>query len=212
MSLSTFAAPKTGLPSKKWGIPEEMTVILNMSGKNLSSLETILPFQNLVRPVYIPNFLHFDQIELDLSLNRLSEEMAPSFICFKYLKKLSLANNCYKSVPKVPPGIEVLSVAGNWLSEIPEDIKDLSSLTRVDFSENSINSLEPICKCPSIRILLAHTNSVESPSFLSKMPSLVEVDLSFNKIETLGEISAILSGTCMSNLKILNLSGNPCIK
>lgn len=155
-------------------------------------------------------FLH--QIELDLSLNLLSEETAPDFTLFQFLRKLSLATNRFKKAPKLPETIEVLSLAGNQLQEVPEAIGKCLHLVRVDFSENSIGSLDPLRQVKSLSVLLARSNKIKSARFLIFLESLVEADLSKNIIESLDDIQSIVAGSSNSKLKILNVSGNPCME
>lgn len=103
-------------------------------------------------------------------------------------------------------------MAENQLKEVPCTIRSCSFLIRVDFSANFIASLDSINHNSRLSVLLARNNKIKSVSFLLSLVSLSEADLSFNEIDSIEPIHSIVNGTSNNGLKVLNLTGNPCLQ
>ncbi|MEI6462540.1 MAG: leucine-rich repeat domain-containing protein [bacterium] len=103
------------------------------------------------------------------------------------------------------PDNNKLSLAGQHLGSIPEEVLLQLNLESLDVSNNGLTSLPDNIKLLiNLKVLnLSNNNLSNIPSVLGDLTSIQELDLSNNKLRTLpSEISNL------TNLKTLDLSGN----
>ncbi|KAL3852485.1 hypothetical protein ACJMK2_016116 [Sinanodonta woodiana] len=159
---------------------------------------------------------------LDLSVNGLYTWIGP-VNGLNQLENLSLANNFCNNISDVFfstfKGLKRLSIQGNLLGIVLEWDSDgiifssLKSLQYLDISSNQISKLPPR--------IFQHMVSLEeliiSYNMLSKfeidvltMTNLTNIDMSYNKIETLpNSLTHHMDRIAKNNHVVINLSGNP---
>ncbi|CAG0890175.1 unnamed protein product [Darwinula stevensoni] len=116
------------------------------------------------------------------------------------LSECDLSNNAIGKLQAKFPlkfnAITSLSLSHNNLGTLPDDMSQLSDLTRLDISHNAFTAL-PRCifKMPSLRVLLAKKNFITDAESerLGRRPHLEEVDLTENPLTSvsLGGIAGI---------------------
>lgn len=128
------------------------------------------------------------------------------------LRTLDLSHSDYVSINAIPlktPHLETLTVAHNWLMEIPWFyFKYTPHLVDINFSFNQLERLNSFDFEGAVALKRIHFNRnrihLISYSAFEKLPKLEFVDLSENAIQY--GIEAFRSNL---NLKVLNLAGNP---
>lgn len=81
-------------------------------------------------------------------------------------------------------------------------------------AQNSISKIEGLESLPCLETLILSDNELSMPDFITNItsiPKLRELDLSLNKINCNAECILKILASC-SNLRVLNLQGNPFIK
>ena len=104
------------------------------------------------------------------------------------------------------PQLQVFDITGNALKSLTaaESLR-LPSLHQLNCSSNRLTDLPDVASWLSLRTLLAEDNNIASiPEGFTKLPNLMNVNLSGNNIKILDDrIGA------MENLSIFRISGNP---
>ncbi|KAL8226005.1 hypothetical protein R6Q57_018562 [Mikania cordata] len=168
---------------------------------------------------------------IDLSQRRLPF-LPEAFGKLRTLVSLNLATNQLEVIPDSIAGLENLEelyVSSNLLESLPDSIGFLLKLKILDVSSNKLTSLpDSICHCRSLveldasfnkltylptnigfelvnlKKLSVPLNKIRSlPTSIGEMKSLQFLDAHFNELRGLPS-----SIGCLSNLEILNLSGN----
>lgn len=95
-------------------------------------------------------------------------------------------------IRKIPPkfvikfsNITDLNLSNNKLSSLPDELRDLTDMKRLDISSNHFDSLPPVVfKMPHINFINAEKNYVAevNVAHFSEMPSLTEVNLRSNPL------------------------------
>jgi internalin A len=101
--------------------------------------------------------------------------------------------------------VETLALVGMELTELPPEIGQLSNLTKLDLSYNSLNTLPPeIGQLSNLTVLYLSYNSLNTlPPEIGQLSNLTVLYLSYNSLNTLPpEIGQL------SNLTVLDLSDN----
>ena len=128
---------------------------------------------------------------VDFSRNSLSSLPDTNFFFhLSSLRKLSLSGNDLHELPQEIESLkrlEILLLDGNELEELPLSIAHLESLKIIDISKNKLSGVPSnFCSLPELRIVTAHSNrfKVLSKDFgnLSKLESF---DISNNKLDTI---------------------------
>lgn len=104
------------------------------------------------------------------------------------------------------PQLQVLDITGNTLKSLTAaENLSLPSLHQLNCSSNRLTCLPDVASWLSLRTLLAEDNNIASiPEGFTKLPNLMNVNLSGNNIKILDNgIGA------MENLSIFRISGNP---
>ncbi|XP_052737662.1 uncharacterized protein LOC112046156 [Bicyclus anynana] len=174
---------------------------------------------------------NFHQAEtLDLSGNRLTSALPNYILGLQRLNSLNLSNNNYDSWLTIEStfNIQKLDLSKNKINRIDEDaFVRMSRLTYLDLSENRINNLPlgifakttgleviilsrnyfsevPKFQSPSLRIL--HLSNCQITNLdtnsMTEMPTLLEINLSLNEIESIPDNLA------SNSLQELDLSYN----
>ncbi|MFB3390078.1 leucine-rich repeat domain-containing protein [Flavobacterium sp. LAR06] len=110
------------------------------------------------------------------------------------------------SIKKIS-GLTVLDLSHNDLTDLPSDLNELSTLTKLNlFSNKKLRYLpDSICECLNLRELIVRETKIkELPYDLGKLSNLESLDVSQNRRLLFLPIS---TGD-LSNLKELNLSGS----
>ncbi|KAG3027152.1 hypothetical protein PC121_g3784 [Phytophthora cactorum] len=125
---------------------------------------------------------------LDLSYNRLEQDLSESFGALAGLKELVLS--------------------GNKLSRLPNSITLLENLEALHIEENTLTALpEQIGKLQKLHVLNAHSNQLTVlPSSFGALRSMQNLDLKKNRLESTGDALATLS-----LLKFLDLRQNKLV-
>ncbi|KAG6965882.1 hypothetical protein JG687_00005151, partial [Phytophthora cactorum] len=125
---------------------------------------------------------------LDLSYNRLEQDLSESFGALAGLKELVLS--------------------GNKLSRLPNSITLLENLEALHIEENTLTALpEQIGKLQKLHVLNAHSNQLTVlPSSFGALRNMQNLDLKKNRLESTGDALATLS-----LLKFLDLRQNKLV-
>jgi len=102
-------------------------------------------------------------------------------------------------------GLRHLELARNQLHVVPESLGQLAHLQVLDLRQNQLTELPPLTQCVALKELLAGHNQIKELSIelLESLKSLVILDLSNNKIESLPD--EVVS---LQRLERLDLSNN----
>jgi dynein assembly factor 1 len=95
-----------------------------------------------------------------------------------------------------------------------ENLHHCSKLKYLNLAQNSISKIEGLESLPCLETLILSDNELSMPDFITNItsvPKLRELDLSLNKINCNAECILKILASC-SNLRVLNLQGNPFIK
>lgn len=116
---------------------------------------------------------------------------------FPHLKRLVLKGLGLRDIDLVNDSLEFLDLSTNSLKSVKIAGKSLRVLMVHDNLISEIN-----LKTPILQILELKGNKLSEIGFLSSLENLEELDMSFNKLEFLGEVRS-------NSLENLNLEGNP---
>ncbi|KAI8484887.1 hypothetical protein Bbelb_372940 [Branchiostoma belcheri] len=212
-----------GLTEVPSDLPNNITE-LNLSNNSLSYNWTgdILRFKNLTRLRLSQNNISFIEentlsgtplVYLFLQHNML-ENIPVEVLHISSLKYLNLENNNIKNltVPlrhyRTTVRLQVLILKNTQLSLLQGDIFAGLNLQSMDLSFNNLESLPHLVfgkRNMKLETLLLGVNRLSSiPSCLQHLTVLKHLDLSYNRIKTVGDASL----TGLQNLKYLYLSGN----
>ncbi|XP_063548748.1 leucine-rich repeats and immunoglobulin-like domains protein 3 [Cydia strobilella] len=203
-------------------------------------------------PSQLEMFSHAEKI--DLSGNRLSRPLPTFLLNMPHLQTLNLSDNNYEIwISEMPnSNLEYLDLSKNKITQIHDDsFKEMTGLHHLDLSENRIADLQSTLFSGATNLLtlsLSRNSFTNVPSFkstslrslhlsnclidnlnvdsLTKMTTLLEIDLSLNQIESVpdnfqshtlqkldlsyNEISSLTDRTfsALPNLAVLDLRGN----
>jgi hypothetical protein len=179
-------------------IPEGATK-LNFANNKLNMVKSIPYFLTYINlsSNYIKNIPSFpDKLEtIILSKNDLT--IIPELP--KNLKYLQINENRLVSLPKLPKKLEFLDVSSNNLKSLP-DIPD--TLLNVNASTNSISSIGKISK----NIVTLNLKSNNLKNLPVELPdSLKNLDLSYNKFETMPIVPSYTKMNISNNPLYINL-------
>lgn len=172
------------------GIPRSMALgvtHLDLSNLGIQRLNGIEAFTDLTSLVVVQNLLS----EL------------PDLSGLGFLTVLDSGDNYIEPFPVLPAGIEVLSLAGNALSEIA-DLSAYLQLMILDLSENSLGALPPLQSLTQLRVLDVHNNLLSSLPYLPS--SLDTLMAASNQIVPFPAFA--LSGGLSTGWETLDLAGN----
>ncbi|XP_030634358.1 fibromodulin a [Chanos chanos] len=211
---------------------------INTVGKkafaNLMSLERLyLNGNNMTKvPANLPRSLR----DLRLSNNKIAKVPPNAFEGMNNLTILLLQNNAIQEVVGALKGLKsliLLDVSGNKLKKVPEGLPDM--LHQLYLESNSIEAvpadfLDHFSNLQYIRISHNELTDKGIPPNAFNVSGLIELDLSFNKLEriptvstslehlylqanqikefTLGSFCSVVDITNFSKLKVLRLDGN----
>eukprot|EP00944_MAST-04C_sp_MAST-4C-sp1_P007657 g7657.t1 len=170
--------------------------VLDLSHNELSNISRTLGNLQINRLLLANNLLNKipDSIwgnnyifRLDLDNNKFSK-ISTTIQSARSLSYLYLSNNSFVELPEelFALNLKLLNVDGNMLTEIPEEIGDLQTLSSLKLNNNN--------------------NISEVPDSIGKLRKLLDIDLRNNAIEKLPE-NAILK--LESSLKYIYLRNNP---
>ena len=164
-------------------------IALNLAGRGVAALPDLAPFKNLT--------------ELDLSNNCLLSHQR-TLHSLKFLKRLFLRQNQLQALWPLPNTLEVLDLASNCLQALT-GLEQLPRLQSLNIAHNQVSSLAFLQTVPGLKYLYAAHNQVTALAGLDTA-SLVEVDLSHNKLETLSSLQVLARA---KTVLVLQLTGNP---
>ncbi|XP_075534105.1 nischarin-like isoform X4 [Dermacentor variabilis] len=102
--------------------------------------------------------------------------------------------------------VEHLELLGNKLSKV-ENLECLSRLSTLNMAENSLRQLPPLhTRLGNVRQLILAGNQIDSLAGLSRLYSLVELDVSHNAIALVSEVGHVGALPCLESL---DLRANP---
>ncbi|XP_065285023.1 nischarin-like isoform X3 [Dermacentor albipictus] len=102
--------------------------------------------------------------------------------------------------------VEHLELLGNELSKV-ENLECLSHLSTLNMAENSLRQLPPLhTRLGNVRQLILAGNQIDSLAGLSRLYSLVELDVSHNAIALVSEVGHVGALPCLESL---DLRANP---
>lgn len=102
--------------------------------------------------------------------------------------------------------VEHLELVGNELSQV-ENLECLSRLSTLNMAENSLRQLPPLhTRLGNVRQLILAGNQIDSLAGLSRLYSLVELDVSHNAIALVSEVGHVGALPCLESL---DLRANP---
>ncbi|MGK7930025.1 MAG: leucine-rich repeat domain-containing protein [Microcystaceae cyanobacterium] len=170
-----------------------------------------------------PEIAQLSQLQqLDLSNNQLSE-LPPEIAQLSQLQTLDLSNNhfsdsqisYYQAIIKIhrakTEGVTYLDLSNNQLSELPQEIAQLSQLQQLDLSNNQLSELPPIfAQLSQLQQLDLSNNQLSKlPPEIAQLPQLQGLYLSNNQLSELPPIFAQLSQLQQLNLSNSKLSELP---
>ncbi|KAG0361237.1 cysteinyl-tRNA synthetase [Podila minutissima] len=152
-------------------------------------------------------------VTLLLQCNRL-ETIPDTFQTFEYLRILNLSGNNFSKVPLVLcriASLEELDLSFNEISDIPEEIGQLSRLRKLLLFGNRIGPYLPaaIGRLLRLRKLDIRQNGILNLDAISKLPALQELLVDYNTNVILsGSFKALVKMSLMKcNVTDINLSG-----
>jgi Leucine-rich repeat (LRR) protein len=151
-------------------------VSLQFTRRSVTDLPALASFKNLT--------------ELDLSGNCLANGLA-SLQALKFLRRLNLAENGIEEIWEMPGTLEQLSLAGNRLTVLGAPLLQLGKLNTLDISRNLLSSIKPLAALPGLRCLYANSNQLTNLEGVDCLPTLVELDVSNNPIESEAALAAL---------------------
>lgn len=145
--------------------------VLDLSGRDIKSLEDIVHFKNLSR-LYCSNNQITDISSLkelkklrtvDLSGNEISD--ISSLADMRYLKELDLSNNNISDISglKGLPLLEILDLSGNRISNV-SSLSGLQKLKDLNLADNKITSISSLKKLTKLRSLNVSGNKITDKS------------------------------------------------
>ncbi|XP_077117139.1 uncharacterized protein LOC143773624 [Ranitomeya variabilis] len=169
-------------------------------------------------------------LQLDLSLNELTELKATSFHHFHNLLELNASCNVLHSLSGITmlPNLLALDISYNAIAEMQpfnactnlahlnashnkiksiKELPSLANLTQLHLNSNKLYSLDGIQNLPKLYELSVHHNEITSLLPLTSSLTLIVLDASYNNISSLLENVQILGG--LKRLSELKLKGNP---
>ena len=170
---------------------EEFTQVrcLFLEANNLTKIENLFPLQNL-------EILHIQK-------NKIGE-----FQCRQQSRLFLFIQVWYSS--HLSPNLRLTRPIQGKI----ENLHHCSKLTYLNLAQNSISKIEGLESLPCLETLILSDNELSMPDFITNItsiPKLRELDLSLNKINCNAECILKILASC-SNLRVLNLQGNPFIK
>ncbi|KAI3763163.1 hypothetical protein L1987_53614 [Smallanthus sonchifolius] len=147
-------------------------------------------------------------VSLNLSSNQL-EAIPDSIAGLENLEELYVSSSLLESLPDsigLLLKLKILDVSSNKLTSLPDSICHCRSLVELDASFNKLTYLPTVIgfELVNLKKLSIPLNKIRSlPTSIGEMKSLQFLDAHFNELRVLPP-----SIGCLSNLEILNLSGN----
>lgn len=178
--------------SKRKASQEEIKRLRRIRECNDETNQTVLDISKLKLSEMTKDLLELTKIkELYASKNEFGN--IEWIISYKFLNKIDLSFNTtlnsttvYQPLSTLLKFLRFLDISGNQLKEIPETIKTLIALQVLYVRRNSISCV---------------------PDWLTNLSALRTIDLSYNAIEDISQLSIFEK---MRNLDILNIDHNPC--
>ncbi|CAI5453176.1 unnamed protein product [Caenorhabditis angaria] len=192
----------------EWGFLDLKNLQLTHLSKNLISeyakCRTLDISQNEFR--YFNYFEFFKKLEV---LNA-SDNMMQKFQAIHHVKlrELNLSNNQLKSITGINrfENLTKLDVSCNSLEQ--DFALNFPNLLHLDLFGNSLTKIPDLSKCEKLQFLHLSANKIETLHNISSLISLEILDISSNNIIDLSEFSNL---THLKNLEFLYTSNNPCI-
>lgn len=125
------------------------------------------------------------------------------------LPQLKLEDNELVSVPGLPSSIRTLSLAENNLNEVPESLRNMTSLVDLDLSGNQIRRIPGwLGELPRLQTLNLSQNLINSIDIgLGESPNLQTLLLARNQLRSIPE--EVLSAPSLAHMR---LEGNSMTK
>ncbi|XP_068314736.1 receptor-like protein EIX1 [Pyrus communis] len=214
-NIGCLRTEKTALLQFKQGLIDKSNVLASWeTGKDCCEWRGITCNNKTGHVVMLD--LYYNSSDIYNAETPLSGVIAPSLLELPYLTYLDLSfNNFQGQIPKFIGSLsrlEQLKLAGANLSgPIPPQLRNLSSLYTLDLAWNYVTfeNLEWLSHLSSLRYLnmsrLNFSEFVNWPESISKLPSLVELQLSSCNLPNV-ELSFVNSS---NSLEVLELSDNP---
>lgn len=175
------------------GISDSRLVKLPESFGQLSNLQKLGIYNN--RLTFLPSSFGLlrNLIKLDLSHNLL-EYLPDNFGSLTSLTWLNLTGNSLKTLPPSFSNLKNLLELGlseNQLTDLP-DLSSFSELTILPLYKNKLSELPQwLARMPNVKKIDASFNLITTiPHCLFQHPSLVNLNVSYNRLESIGDDAA----------------------
>lgn len=211
----TGAFGKMDFPVKSYTIPEGADNVLSLVNQLTNALRAndthfSYSFKSIIQ---LPPVIHHMKALTSLSFEHARLATVPSSVFeLPFLVNVQLNDNQLISLPPLggSPLIEHLSVQGNRLVALPDDIGSLQVLTSLQAERNCLTSLpHTLASCMRLNHLNVSSNRISHiPPVLSLIPELVHIGFSRNPIRNVPPEVALKGSACIMEFLKSALDGS----